>query len=115
MHAIRPLPGTRPALGALVLGLAALLGGCRSREALSPRAPGPPSSTRSTLVASPSSIPVGGGSATVVVTARDANANPIAGATVLRAASGSGNALLQPTSQTDASGAATGTLSSSGV
>ena len=45
------------------------------------------------------------------VTARDANGNPIQGATVTLAASGSGNTLTQP-GLTNASGVATGTLSS---
>jgi hypothetical protein len=46
------------------------------------------------------------------VTARDANGNAIAGATVVLAATGAGNALTQPAAVTDANGIATGTLAS---
>jgi hypothetical protein len=46
------------------------------------------------------------------VTARDANGNLISGATVVLAATGSGNTLTQPAGPTNASGVATGTLSS---
>src|SRR5439155_1397616 len=55
---------------------------------------------------------VGSGSTTLRVTARDANGNPIQGATVVLATTGSGNTLTQPAATTNASGVATGTLSS---
>src|SRR6266545_3857670 len=73
---------------------------------------GPVSAAQSALAASPSSIPVGTGTATITLTARDASGNPISGATVVLAATGSGNALTQPAGPTDASGVASGTLSS---
>src|SRR5207247_1308375 len=62
--------------------------------------------------AGPPTIAAGPGTATITVTARDANGSPIAGATVQLQASGSGNTLTQPTGPTDASGVATGTLRS---
>src|SRR5437879_1638504 len=65
----------------------------------------------STLAVSPASVSVGG-SATVTVTARDANGNPLHGAAVVLGATGSGNTLTQPTATTDANGIATGALSS---
>ncbi|HKA57577.1 MAG TPA: invasin domain 3-containing protein [Gemmatimonadales bacterium] len=71
------------------------------------------SPSQSTLGASPTSISAGGGSSTITVTARDGSGNPISGATVVLAASGSGNTLTQPAGPTNASGVATGTLSSS--
>src|SRR5206468_10850343 len=54
----------------------------------------------------------GGGPSTISVTARDALGNPIAGATVVLAATGTGNTLTQPVGPTDGDGVATGTLSS---
>src|SRR6266542_4431824 len=69
------------------------------------------SASQSTVAASPTSIAVGG-TATITVTAKDANGNPISGATVVLAATGSGNTLTQPGGTTNASGVATGTLSS---
>src|SRR6266511_940320 len=74
--------------------------------------PGPVSASQSTVVASPSSITAGSGSSTITVTAKDANGNPISGATVVLSATGSGNTLTQPSGPTNASGVATGTLSS---
>jgi adhesin/invasin len=70
--------------------------------------------SRSTVAANPDQIGVGG-SSTITVTAHDANGNPVAGATVVLAASGSGNTLTQPGSTTSSSGVATGTFSSTGV
>lgn len=67
----------------------------------------------STLGAAPTSIQATAGTSTITVTAKDAHGNPISGATVVLAASGSGNTLTQPASVTNASGVATGTLSSS--
>jgi adhesin/invasin len=72
---------------------------------------GPVSSERSKLTADPSSIPITGGSSTITVTALDAFDNPISGATVVLAATGGGNTLVQP-GTTNGSGVATGTLSS---
>ena len=77
--------------------------------------PGPLSATVSTVAAAPSSISAGTGSSTITVTAKDANGNPISGLTVVLAATGSGNTLTQPSATTNASGVATGTLSSSVV
>ncbi len=74
--------------------------------------PGPPSATASTLGAAPGSIMAGSGSATITVTVKDAHGNPISGATVALAASGSGNTLTQPAGPTDANGVTFGTLSS---
>ncbi len=70
------------------------------------------SASQSTVAAAPASIPVGGGPATITVTAKDRNGNPISGATVVLAATGNGNTLTQPAGPTNASGVATGTLSS---
>jgi Big-like domain-containing protein len=70
------------------------------------------SASQSTVTANPSSIPAGSGTATITVTAKDASGNPISGATVVLSASGTGNTLTQPAGPTDASGVATGTLSS---
>jgi Invasin, domain 3/Bacterial Ig-like domain (group 1)/Calcineurin-like phosphoesterase len=70
------------------------------------------SASQSTLGASPSTIEAGNGTSTITVTARDASGNPISGATVVLAATGTGNTLVQPASTTNASGVATGTLSS---
>ena len=72
------------------------------------------STATSTLTVSPATIAASNGSSvsTVTVTAKDAFGNPIPGATVVLAATGSGNTLTQPGSTTNASGVATGTLSS---
>src|SRR2546426_6883857 len=74
---------------------------------------GPVSAAQSTVAASPTSIVVGSGTSTITVTAKDANGNRISGATVVLAATGSGNMLTQPSGTTNTSGVATGTLSSS--
>src|SRR5437667_305910 len=70
------------------------------------------SASQSTVTASPTSITAGSGTSTITVTARDANGNPVSGATVTLSATGSGNTLTQPAGPTNASGVATGTLSS---
>ena len=75
--------------------------------------PSPVSATLSTVAASPNSIPVGSGTATITVTVKNGSGQPISNATVVLAASGSGNTLTQPATKTNASGVATGTLSSS--
>src|SRR5207244_4021039 len=67
---------------------------------------------QSTVVAT-SPISAGGGASTITVTAKDAFGNPIAGATVVLAATPTtGNTLTQPVATTDANGVATGSLSS---
>ena len=73
---------------------------------------GPLSASQSTITASPATITAGGGSSTITVTAKDAFGNPISGATVVLAATGSGNTLTQPSGTTNASGVATGSLNS---
>src|SRR6266480_5662322 len=70
-------------------------------------------SASQSTVAATSPITAGGGSSTITVTARDANGNPIEGATVsLAATPTAGNTLTQPVGTTNASGVATGTLAS---
>jgi hypothetical protein len=64
------------------------------------------------VAAAPGSFTAGSGTSTITVTAKDAGGNPISGATVVLAATGTGNTLTQPTSTTDANGVATGTLAS---
>jgi hypothetical protein len=71
------------------------------------------SATQSLVSAAPASIPADGTTeSTITVTARDQFDNPINGATVVLAASGTGNTLTQPAGTTNSSGVATGTLSS---
>jgi adhesin/invasin len=67
---------------------------------------------QSTVVAAPTSITAGTETSTITVTAKDALGNPIQGATVVLATTGSGNTLTQPVGTTNASGVASGTLSS---
>ena len=71
------------------------------------------SPANSTISASPSAITAAGGSSTITVTVKDGSGNPVSGATVALAATGSGNTLIQPTSTTNSNGVATGSLSSS--
>ena len=73
---------------------------------------GPLSGTVSTLTASPSSFVAGAGASTITATAKDAYGNPIGGATVVLASSGTGNTLTQPSGPTNSSGVATGSLAS---
>ncbi|HEV2671992.1 MAG TPA: Ig-like domain-containing protein, partial [Gemmatimonadales bacterium] len=73
--------------------------------------PGGVSLALSTVIAT-SPITAGSGTSTITVTARDAQGNPIPGATVTLAATGTGNTLTGPAAPTDANGVATGTLSS---
>jgi adhesin/invasin len=75
---------------------------------------GPVSPSRSTVDAGPNSV-AAGASSTITVTARDGSGNPVSGATVVLAATGSGNTLTQPSGSTDASGVATGAFSSTSV
>ena len=72
------------------------------------------SAAQSTVSAAPTTITASSGASqsTITVTARDAFGNPISGAAVVLAATGTGNTLTQPAGPTDASGVATGTLSS---
>jgi hypothetical protein len=70
------------------------------------------SAARSTVTAAPTTITAGIQTSTITVTARDANGNPVSGATIVLAATGTGNTLTQPTAATNASGVATGTLRS---
>jgi hypothetical protein len=72
------------------------------------------SASQSTVNAAPTNITASGGSSisTITVIAKDAFGNPIQGATAVLAVTGSGNALTQPVGTTNASGVATGTLSS---
>src|SRR5205823_5799517 len=64
-------------------------------------------------VTATSPITAGSGTSTITVTAKDANGNPIQGATVtLVATPTGGNTLTQPVGTTNANGVATGTLSS---
>jgi hypothetical protein len=70
------------------------------------------SASNSTVAASPTTITAGGSGSTITVTAKDGSGNPISGATVVLAATGSGNTLTQPAGTTNASGVATGTLTS---
>ncbi|MGH7614950.1 MAG: beta strand repeat-containing protein [Gemmatimonadales bacterium] len=74
---------------------------------------GPVSASQSTVSASPTSFVAGSGSSTITATAKDAFGNPISGATVVLAASGTGNTLTQPSGLTNSSGVATGSLASS--
>src|SRR5437763_850449 len=74
---------------------------------------GGPSTTQSTVAAAPATITAGAGSSTITVTVRDANGNPIQGATVTLAVSpATGSTLTQPVGTTSAGGQITGTLSS---
>ncbi len=72
------------------------------------------SPSQSTVAAAPATITASGGTSqsTITVTARDALGNPVSGVPVVLAATGSGNTIIQPAGLTDASGVATGTLSS---
>ncbi|HJQ64735.1 MAG TPA: Ig-like domain-containing protein, partial [Gemmatimonadales bacterium] len=73
---------------------------------------GPPDPGVSTLSANPLSITAGTAPATITTTVRDQFGNPVSGVTVVLSATGTGNSLIQPTSPTNASGVATGTLGS---
>ena len=71
------------------------------------------SATQSTVSVAPGAITASTGSSasTITVTAKDAGGNPISGATVTLAATGTGNTLTQPMGPTNASGVATGRVS----
>jgi adhesin/invasin len=70
--------------------------------------------TKSRVTVSPISIVASAGeiTATVTVTARDTNNNPVVGVPVTLTASGTGNTITQPTTVTDANGVTTGAISS---
>jgi uncharacterized protein YccT (UPF0319 family) len=70
------------------------------------------SATQSTVEAAPSTILAVTETSTITVTVKDASGNPIAGVTVVLDATGTGNSLTQPSGTTNASGVATGSLSS---
>ena len=73
------------------------------------------SATLSTVTASPNPITAGSTGSTITVTAKDANGNPVSGATVVLAANpntGNGNTLTQPVGTTNSLGQITGTLAS---
>ena len=70
------------------------------------------SASQSTVSASPTTITAGTGSSTITVTVKNSAGQPISGATVQLAATGTANTLIQPANPTDANGVATGTLSS---
>jgi len=74
---------------------------------------GPVNAGQSKVSANPTSISASG-SSTVTVTARDVAGNPIQSASVVLAASGSNNTIVQP-GATNGSGVATGTFSSTSV
>ncbi|HXL07743.1 MAG TPA: Ig-like domain-containing protein, partial [Gemmatimonadales bacterium] len=74
---------------------------------------GGPSAAQSTVAAAPETITAGLGASTITVTVRDANGNPVSGATVTLAATPTtGNTLTQPAGTTNGSGQITGSLSS---
>src|SRR5207245_8169881 len=75
--------------------------------------PGTSSATQSTVSATtPITASSGTSQSTITVTAKDALGNPIQGATVVLAATGTGNMLTQPVGTTNASGVASATLRS---
>ncbi len=71
-----------------------------------------PSASRSMVSAEPASIPAGTGISTITVTVLDEQGDPVEGAVVEIAATGSGNTLTQPEGPTGPNGIATGTLQS---
>lgn len=79
-------------------------------------AAGPVSAAQSSVAVAPPGITAstGASASTITVTARDGFNNPVPGATVALAVTGSGNSLTQPAGPTNASGTATGTVSSTG-
>jgi len=75
---------------------------------------GPPSSSQSSVNATPSPITASNGASfsTITVTVRDASGNAVQGATVGLATTGTKNLVTQPAGTTDPNGQITGTLSS---
>ena len=74
--------------------------------------PAAPSSSASVVSAAPASIAAVSGTSTITVTVKDGFGNPVPGATVHLAATGTGNSITQPPVVTSASGVAVGSLSS---
>jgi len=76
---------------------------------------GPPNAAQSTVTASPATIVPSNGQSfsTITVTVKDVAGSTITGASVVLAATGTGNILTQPTAVTDNQGRATGAISSS--
>lgn len=74
----------------------------------------PPSASRSTVTADPTTIPASTGdfTSTVTVTVLDDNGLPVSGSTVTLTSSGTGNAITPASAVSDASGVATFTFSS---
>jgi hypothetical protein len=81
-------------------------------EIKSGTASGPVVSASQSGVQATSPITAGGAASTITVTARDAGGNPISGATVVLAATGTGNTLTQPVGTTALDGTITGSLAS---
>ena len=74
---------------------------------------GPVDDAYSDVAVTPAMVTADGVStSTITVTLRDANSNPIIGATVMLAATGSANTLTQPSAMTDSHGVATGSIAS---
>src|SRR5262249_14284754 len=74
---------------------------------------GPPAFATSSMTASPSLVASNGSStATIAITARDANGNAAGGVPVALAVTGTGNALMPASGTTTASGTFTATLAS---
>jgi uncharacterized protein YjdB len=71
-----------------------------------------PDPARSSVSANPTSIEAGSGSSTITVTVRDQFDNPVGGAIVVLAATGTGDVITQP-GPTNTRGVTSGTLSSS--
>lgn len=70
------------------------------------------SSAQSTITSDVATLTAGDAVATITVTARDAQGNPVAGVAVTLAATGTGNTVTPPALLTNALGVATGTVSS---
>jgi adhesin/invasin len=94
----------------------AVANGFTGQSGLQTVVPGAVSAGNSTLSASPGSVSTdGGATSTLTVTAKDANNNVIPGiaaASVVLAATGTGNTLVQPSAATDTNGQTTATLAS---
>ncbi|MEX2473152.1 MAG: Ig-like domain-containing protein, partial [Gemmatimonadota bacterium] len=92
--------------------LTATVDGVGSVEFVATATAGEVSADESIVAADPLTISADGETSTITVTARDAEGNLLEGLAVTLAATGDGNTLVQPETSTDASGVATGTLSS---
>ncbi len=92
--------------------LAAILAFVAGCEGCSPPPPPTPDPSRSEVAVDRPAGAVADGvdQVQIRVTVRDTAGNPVSGAAVTVAATGTGNALQQPTAPTDANGVATGTL-----